>query len=880
MDQTFQIQQRQKINQDVQTHLSDYMAVIFKHRWITLFCFFVIMASTAIFSICSSPVYQATAQIMISGRPSPLNPLGEDTSRGFSQNEYFQTQVNLLRNRNLAAEVISKLNLEQEFSGDVEEDGEIESVRVQSTEDDAGLNPKVIDRYLQYIEVNPVVDSNLVYINFYGDNPELIAKIVNKHAQTAIERNVRLQKEQAGEILGWLKKQIENKKDEVEKAQKKVQNYKTGNDLLSVDDQKNLISLELDAINSDLIEARNLRIEKQAAYAQLENIEVEQHDRLILPEIINDSVVLNLRNRLVDLNARKVEMATKYGNKHPKMIQLNLGIDQLKAEINAEFKRLRNAAKADLNRAISIEEDLKNTLETRKQVARELGEKGIKFDVLKQQAETSEEIYNFLLKQSEEINLSKVMDASSVQIVDRAEIPQSPIKPNHMVNIAMGIVIGLLFSTGLAFFIEYMDTTVRNEQDIKDRLSLSVLGMVPYDKQLEKNAALALPWNEDPETIKRSYSSTPYYPTSNRFPILFEANSKVSTCRVVAIESATMEEGKTTIAIKAASSMAASGMSVLLIDGDFLRPKLSQTFGIHNGNGLTSFVKKIQEFDLDYGDLSTCSIDDLFFLITLKKKSGKLIIQNSDNQMMEIFFQNGKMIHLQYPKNQDANRLGNMLCNSRVISSEQLKDALSRNDRTGQPIGYILVNLGYLTRDKLQGPLRLQMEENLQKLFSWKSGNFKFLSGSVNTFTQEGISFDEEYSDIINKLGKVEGSRLIEQGVFSQIKKWYADNLYVLPAGYGGIQSNFYINKMLMRKTLEILKQNFDVIVVDTSPIEAQADAVTLSSLADDIIFVIKAGKLSHKILNQAKNTLPQEKIVGAILNQVKINGSSYYNYH
>ena len=274
------------------------------------------------------------------------------------------------------------------------------------------------------------------------------------------------------------------------------------------------------------------------------------------------------------------------------------------------------------------------------------------------------------------------------------------------------------------------------------------------------------------------------------------------------------------------------------------------------------------------------SLDDLFFLIALKKKNGHLIVKNNDDQQMEIFFQNGVMVHLQYPGNPDANRLGNMLSHGGLISTDQLQDALERNERTGQPLGYILVNAGYVTRDKLQGPLRLQMEENLQKLFSWKSGSYEFRSGSIDILRQERISFAEEYSEIITMLGKLEGSRFVEQEIFSQISDGDIENLYILPAGTGVEYPNALINPMLVKKVLEIIKQRFDVVIMDTSPIEAQAETISLSALADDIILVIKAGKLSHKVINQAKSTLPQEKIFGAILNQVKQKESPYYNYY
>lgn len=880
MDTSLPVSGKQRSAYDLQTHLSDYLSVIYKYKWIVLCCFICIVGGVTAFSLLSTPTYQATAQIMIREQPSPVNPLGENTQRSFVFSEYFQTQVNLLSNRSLLWEVISTGNIRTLIEQHMRKTSDAPESSELRKEDIILKDQDIIKWYTDRLEIVPVQESNLVKVSFSGTDPELITKIVNTHTQNAIDRNVRIQKANAHKALDWLKNQIKNQKQEVEEAQKKIHNYKKENDLLTMEDRQNLISEELDQINADLVEARNLRIAKQAALNQLLQAGIEQEEILALPEIVNDSVLQNLRNRLVELKAGKIEMGTKYGEKHPKMIQYTLGINQLKNEIDIEIRRLKSAIQADLKRAIAIESDLLKTLDEKKEVAMALGERNIDYDVLRRQADSSDELYDFLLRQSEEISLSSVMDSSSIQIVDQAEVPQKPVKPDHMVNIALAIIIGLFFSSGLAFFTEYMDNTVKEPMDITVRLGIPLLGVVPFDKRLRKNETLALPWNKTLQAEKKSTKHKGKYPYPDRFPVLLKTTDNGAPGRVVVIESATMEEGKTTIAIKAASTMAASGMRVLLMDGDLIRPKLSNFLGDTNGNGLANFIKKILDFQLKDGDLSVCSIDDLFFLIGLKRWTGQLVVTNSDAQRMDVFFKNGSLFHLQNPNSQDVKRLGTMLTHSDLITEEQLQDALSRNERTGQPLGYILVNAGYLTREKLQGPLRLQVEENLQQLFSWKTGRFEFFDGEVSIYKRERITFAEQYSDTIKMLGRLEGSRLIESEIMSQVISGYMENLCILPAGTNGEEENTHINQSLMKKVFDLLKERFDAIVIDTSPLEAQAETKALFPLVDDIVFVVKAGKLSHKDLNQAKNTLPQEKLIGAILNQVKIKTSPYYNYY
>ncbi|MGD9212590.1 MAG: GNVR domain-containing protein, partial [Desulfobacteraceae bacterium] len=671
METTLPVHDKQKSTYDLHTHLSDYLSVIYRHKWIVFCCFLLIVTGVTVFSLLSTPIYEAATQVIIKEQPSPLNPLGKDTEKNFTFSEYFQTQVNLLSNRSLVWEVVNSQNIRRLIEQAIIQEDDSQEIFDSQEKIGALKKQDIIDWYLEHLSVTPLLESNLVRVSFSGTDPEMITKIVNAHAQIAIGRNIRIQKANAHKALDWLKNQIKDQKKEVEEAQQILHTYQKENDLLTIKDRQNLISEELDQVNADLVEARKLRIARQAAFDQLQKAGTEQEMVLALPEIVNDSVLLSLRNRLVELKAKKIEMATKYGEKHPKMIQLTLGINQLKNEINGEIKRLKNSINADLKRAISIESNLMDTLEKKKTAAMALGERNIEYDVLRRQADSSEELYDFLLKQSEEISLSSVMDSSNIQVVDKAEIPEKPVKPNHLVNIGLSIIMGILFSSGLAFFIEYMDNSVKDAMDISMRLGLPVLGIVYYDKKLKKNAASVLPWLEKSKSKKKYSGKNRKYPYPDRFPVLIKTAEDGSSGRVIVIESASMEEGKTTIAIKAATSMASSGMRTLLVDCDLVRPRLSSTVGNFNGNGLAEFFKKIINYQLDYGQLSTCSIDDLFFLISLKKKNGHLIVTNSDGERMEAFFQNGSLVHLQNPNSQDIKRLGTMLVNSELITEDQ-----------------------------------------------------------------------------------------------------------------------------------------------------------------------------------------------------------------
>jgi polysaccharide biosynthesis transport protein len=908
-------QNKPQMSTSIDDHISDYIEILKRRKWVIILFFLIVVGSVTTFSLIATPQYKTSAKILLGGQPTPMNPLGESPQRVPEINLYYQTQVNLLKSRSLARSVIESLDIQdvqQEkalsntfslFTGifdliksrlsaanteTVRSDASSEhqpienlpkttadsSIHPERNADTNRISPRLLNWYLNKLEVLPVRNSSLVTVSFTGPNAELIARIVNTHANTAIQNTIHQHQAQAMSALEWLKAQITEQKKEVQSSQRAIYDFKKQHNALSLDDSQIIKSQELQELNSALTRAKTDRMAKQAAYMELKSILDKGQSVLQMQEISDDPVIQNLRNQLVNLMSEKIELGTNYGPKHPKIIEINRGIAQLNNEIITEKKRLVKAIRTDLNQAMALEKSIRKSLESQKAIAMSLGEQTIEYDVLKQQAASSQDVYDFLLKQSEEIALSSAIRSSNMHIVDEAEIPAEPVSPNLKLNILLSVFLSLFMGVGLSLLLEYIDNTVKTPMDVAVRLGMPVLGMIPFHKALQgknsMNPLLTAPNDKSGESLPLSI-----YHISNRLPDELRSPAEGLFGRVLIVESATMNEGKTTVISRIASNLTDAGLRVLLVDCDFQRPSLDKLFEIKAQGGLGKSIDRIMRHNLSSGTLTEFSMDDLFFLIALKKLNGRLFVNNED-QTLVAFFQNGVLVHIQNKNSPVNNRIGTMLSNGGFITDNQLSDAMERHKRTGQPLGYILVNAGYIGREKLRGPLRLQIEEYLQKMFSWKRGNFVFKPGVVQLYENERIYFEEDYSPMIYNLGRIEHSKFIERELLSQLVSLSKENLYIMPAGssYKLIGS---MNLILMKKVFEKLKQHFDVLLVDTPPLDAASGIESIFPLADSIVVVIRAGHLSVKELNSALTHLPQDKIIGTILNQVKTSPNPYY---
>lgn len=560
------------------------------------------------------------------------------------------------------------------------------------------------------------------------------------------------------------------------------------------------------------------------------------------------------------------------------MRELDSDIQQVEKDMLAEVKRLKASGKAELDMAVAIEASIQRALDGQKREITSLRGKAIDYDVLRRQAESNQHIYDILLKEAKEISLTKLIESSNVRVVDRAEVPRFPVRPRVSLNIFLAVVLGLFMGTGLAFFREYMDDTLKAPGDVPQRLRMPVLGVIPYDKSMKKGKTPAV-LEETSCAREIVLGRYPHYDLTGSLRAVLQLTDQATfSGQVLSLSSATMGEGKTTVLVQLSTYLANAGLRVLMVDCDLQRPALHQILSITNDEGLVVLMSRIMSHKIGAGTLRYYSLDDLFFLIRLRKESGVLSVKN-EFQTMKATFQNGQLLHIENRDNPRANRLGSMLLRGGFVTADQLEEALERNQRTGQPLGYILLNAAYITQDQLRGPLKLQMEEHLQRLFSWRHGSFSFRPEKVEIHEHERIHFGEDYTPVIRSLGHLTGSRFLESEILSQVKSLREENVYVLTTGAGPSNWSGKLNLTLMSKFLDILRPRFDVILLDGPPVLNAAGSAPLSALADGVIFVIQAGHQPVIALNQAKSSLDEAKakILGAILNQTKIRQDYYY---
>ncbi len=579
-------------------HLFDRLSVLFKYRWAATLAFLLVVGWVMVDSYTRIPVFQSTARLLIED-PNTDIATPTEISRNVTLVDpeiYLQTQLRIMRGRDLAQRVAAKLDMQTvpEFNGQGPKPTQlavgIALVKyyamwpyrmITSTQAEApitALNPisdsSYPDALLARLGVGQVRGSQLVDMTFNGADRAFAARAANAFADEYVANNLSLKVSTIEKSADWLTGEVEKQGKLVREGELRLSNYKEKQDAGALDSSQNIVVARLTAQNEAATKARLERIQKEGLWRQ---IQAAGQDIESISSVIANPNIQALRATLNTLQQDSARLAERYGEKHPERqkvaAQLVSTESQLKSEIQKAFQNARN----EFENAAQQEKELQSQLNQAKTAATALGGKGVDYAVLLREAESNRTVYNQLLTREKELRVVANSRTNNVRVVDRAEVPTAPSSPNHRRDWLYAIALGLAVGLGIAFGIDYLDDTVKTPDDITRRLKLKFLGLVPIVAG-DRHPLISGPVPHDFGEAYRSIRTS------------LAAQLPGTGSRVVAVASSQPLEGKTTTAVNIAMALAVGGARVLLIDADMRRPSVHKALRMANDRGLSQLL--------------------------------------------------------------------------------------------------------------------------------------------------------------------------------------------------------------------------------------------------------------------------------------------------
>jgi polysaccharide biosynthesis transport protein len=206
----------------------------------------------------------------------------------------------------------------------------------------------------------------------------------------------------------------------------------------------------------------------------------------------------------------------------------------------------------------------------------------IHYQVLQQETDSNRGLYDMLLKRLKETNVSEENRTVSIHVVDAAEVPKGPAKPRISLNLLLACLVGLMGGVGVAFFLEYLDNTIKTPDDLKQYLNVAYLGPIPnFPMEQGRSESELVVFNDPKSSASEAYRGL-------RTGILFSTPGH--SPRSLLVTSSGPQEGKTITTANLAITMAQAGQKILILDCDMRKPRLHKVFPCDRARGMSNIL--------------------------------------------------------------------------------------------------------------------------------------------------------------------------------------------------------------------------------------------------------------------------------------------------
>ncbi|MBN2412643.1 AAA family ATPase [candidate division KSB1 bacterium] len=764
--------------------------VFYRKKWIVFLCLVVFLVPIYWLNKKTVPVYQASTKIVYDqykGSKSITETYGK------ASENIVINQIEEIESRSLALDVAMNLP-----------DSILSTFIIPSNrEADFNKFQYIVEKINEGISANSITGSDVIEIKVEATSPISAKYIANSITDILIQRNLEIVGKEAINVRSIIDKQLITYKEQLDRAEYNLKLYKEENKVTEVNQQAQEVLRRI-------TEAENLLNQTitslDAAKERLSNIQgrLEEERKGLVPSVTKTTSLRaqNLRDKLIELQNQYTTLKVQeYSDNHPQMVSLKEQIEETKKNLLEESLKIASGEtpidplsqiQRFVEESISLEIEIK-TLEAQKtalssvisnyeSALNTMPSKELRLAQLMREKAVNEEIYTMLLSKREETKIAQAEIAGNIRIIDYAVLPDNPIKPKKILNLLVGLILGLSSGIGLSLLIEFMDENVKRAEDAERISGIKVIGTIPKIKikkgvmffrklsrmlkRLPKQSSKDLITFQKPQSAEAEAFRTL---RTNLNISEFNSGSKV-----ILITSGNPNEGKSFIAANLSVITAQMGLKTLIIDADLRKPVLHFLFDSTPEPGLSNLIK------------------------TYKPIKGPTYTGSSSEV------------------------------------EKELKDII------GVPEIFDIA-------DEIQKP---------------------------------GFTFDK---NIINRdNGKSYHDYSEEYNLKNTIYPTFVDNLDFLPCGEILTYPAEILGTRAMKNILMELKENYDMIFIDTPPINVVTDAGIISNFVDDVILVLRAGINSQKDILKAKGLLIQakSKIIGMVVNYVNAQQEGYSNYY
>lgn len=559
-----------------------------------------IFVGALVFTIQATPLYTSSAAVMIDNRQQNVVDTQAVLSGLPADVGAVDTEVEILKSRQLADRVVSTLHLERdpEFNAALRRRGPLDSivdgvsglfgaaapqtVQARLTAEEAqSQKDATVDAVRDRLKISRVGLTYVMNVGFASEDPQKAAKIANAFADNYLLEQLQAKFDATRSANTWLNSRLSDLRTEVMQNEAAVEQYRTANNLLSTSGAT-LTEQEISTYNQQLATVRAQQAEDDARLRTARRQLAAGSAGDDVGEALDSAVVQQLRAQRATLSGRVADLSSRYGPRHPDMLRADRELGDIDNQIKAEIQRIISNLEAKAQVARERTGSMAGSLAGARGTLAANNSAGVRLNELERNAESSRTLYQSMLDRFKETSSSEGLEQSDARIVSRGVVPLKASSPNIPLNLMLGLVLALGAGIAGVILAEMLDSGLATADDIERKLGLPSLGAVPLVSSIAEGADR----NQPPADFLLSKPLSAFAESIRALKTAVLFSRVGQTVKLVVITSSLPGEGKTTSSVCLARSAAQSGQQVVIVDCDLRRRAVNRQFGIEPEFGL------------------------------------------------------------------------------------------------------------------------------------------------------------------------------------------------------------------------------------------------------------------------------------------------------
>jgi len=553
----------------VQRGLRDYILILRERVWYVVIVFLAVFLASLVYTLSTTKLYTASASIEVLARDPVVMKVQEVRDSDLRGPEDLNTQVKILESGAIVQKVAERLSPEDSkalmapyVKGD--------SGDMMVPEDVLGRNRKIV----------PIRMTRILQIVYTHPDPDVAAKIANLFVEEFMNYNARWRVDESMKAVEDLKVRADQQGKKVQELGNALQAYRERQNMVSLDQRKDIVTEKLKAVSVLLTQANSRLIEADVKWKQVQECLKSNGDLANLNFIASSPIIQGLLQQVATKKIEVADLQQRYRARYPKMQEATELLQQTEAELARALENAAAGIHNEYETALRDTEQAKADLANQETEALKLDRFSVDYGTQQNELTVNEQLLDSIVTRMRETSMNASIESHNARVVDRAARPRKYSSPNAALNLGMGAVGGLGFGLGLAFLVAFVDDRVKSAYQIESIIGLPLIGIIPKTRKMSAaDRAKVVLENSDPlvsEAFLTLHSNL-------RLNVAFRKT------KVILVTSTTPGEGKTFVTTNLALTFAEHGERTIVVDCDLRKPNLHKALDAGNIKGVIDF---------------------------------------------------------------------------------------------------------------------------------------------------------------------------------------------------------------------------------------------------------------------------------------------------